>query len=325
MKFAPATRIHFVRSIVGASIAFAPLLHAGVVTDGTVGAAGAIGKVGGNFPIPSTLGTKAGGNLFHSFSQFDLSAGESATFSGTNDVGNILARVTGGSASSIDGTIRSTIPNANLFLINPSGVLFGPNAKLEVDGSFAATTADYVKLNGGGRFDAKTPSNDVLTVAPVSAFGFLAPKPAAISAAGSTLAGANGKKLSFVGGDLALNASKLTAPSGRIELWSANSAGEIAAADGAGTLGGFIHMLRTRADASGDPGGSIVIRSGQLLVDRSSIVSENDGALPGGGIDVSVSGAAVLQLNSRVVTAALGAGAAGDVSLRAGGLSLYGN
>src|SRR6266853_19552 len=142
VKFAPATRIHFVRSIVGASIAFAPLLHAGLVTDGTVGAAGAIGKVGGNFAIPQTLGTKVGGNLFHSFSQFDLSAGESATFSGPNDVSNILARVTGGSASSIDGTIRSTIPNANLFLINPSGVLFGPNAKLEVDGSFAATTAD---------------------------------------------------------------------------------------------------------------------------------------------------------------------------------------
>src|SRR5260221_9038653 len=212
VSFATFTRPHFICLLVGAFLAFAPLLHAGVVTDGTVGAAGAIGKVGGDFAIPQTLGTKVGGNLFHSFSQFDLSAGESATFSGTNDVGNILARVTGGSASSIDGTIRSTISNANLFLINPSGVLFGPNAKLEVDGSFAATTADYGKLNGGGRFDAKTPADDVLTGAPVSAFGFLSPKPAAISAARRPLAVKAGAKLAFLGGDPSVKGSNVLRP-----------------------------------------------------------------------------------------------------------------
>src|SRR4051794_7766792 len=80
--------------------------RAQIATDGRVGGpAAAIGKVGNNFALPDALGTKIGGNLFHSFSQFNLSAGEIATFSGPGDVSNILARVTGG-ASSIDGTVR---------------------------------------------------------------------------------------------------------------------------------------------------------------------------------------------------------------------------
>ena len=85
--------------------------------------------------------TQVGGNLFHSFSQLNLSRTESATFSGPPTVQNVLARVTGG-ASSIDGTLRSTIPGANLYLINPGGVMFGPNARVDVSGSFVVSTAE---------------------------------------------------------------------------------------------------------------------------------------------------------------------------------------
>src|SRR2546421_10877122 len=99
--------------------------RAGVVTDGSLGAAGALS--GPNFAVPASLGRLSGSNLFHSFSQFNLANGESATFSGPGNVQNILARVTGGSASSIDGLIHSTIAGANFFLINPRGVIFGPN------------------------------------------------------------------------------------------------------------------------------------------------------------------------------------------------------
>ncbi|MGB8168521.1 MAG: filamentous hemagglutinin N-terminal domain-containing protein, partial [Chthoniobacteraceae bacterium] len=151
------------------------LLMAEVVADATRGSVVTHG--GMDFGI--TGGTKVGGNLFHSFDRFNLANGESGTFAGPGDVTNILARVTG-ARSSIDGTLRSTIPGANLFFINPRGVLFGPNAKLEIDGSFTATTADYVKLSGGGRFDATTPANDVLIAAPVSTFGFLSSAPAGI-------------------------------------------------------------------------------------------------------------------------------------------------
>ena len=308
------------RAVLGLTLS--PLLQAGVVTDGTVGAAGAIGKVGSDFPIPETLGRKVGGNLFHSFSEFNLLSGESGTFTGPGDVTNILARVTGGSASSIDGTLRSTIPGANLFFINPKGVLFGPNARLEIDGSFTATSADYVKLTGGGRFDAGTPANDVLTAAPVSAFGFLTTTPAAITATGSVLAGATGKKLTFVGGDLALDRATLTAPAGRIELWSSKAPGEVAASDGVGALSGVINLLRTRVDAGGNPSGQVVIRGGRLALNRSLVQSENTGAGAGGGVDVQVAGAATAELSSRIFTSTQGAGSAGNVAIRAGSVAL---
>src|SRR5262249_5222986 len=97
-----------------------------VVLDGKFGTSGSLS--GPNYDINSSLGRIVGNNLFHSFSQFNLSAGDVATFSGPANIQNILTRVTGGSASSIDGTIRSTINGANFFLINPSGIIMGPNA-----------------------------------------------------------------------------------------------------------------------------------------------------------------------------------------------------
>src|SRR4051794_30435412 len=100
---------------------------AGVVRDGTVGPGGAITPVGGDYAILPGFGTQMGSNLFHSFSQFNLIMGESATFSGPNGIANIFARVTGG-PSSIDGAIVSNIPGAHLYLINPAGVLFGGHA-----------------------------------------------------------------------------------------------------------------------------------------------------------------------------------------------------
>jgi filamentous hemagglutinin family protein len=118
-----------------------------IVVDSKFGSPGPL--TGPNFSIPADLGRIHGNNLFHSFSQFNVNAGESATFTGPGNINNILARVTGGNASLIDGTLRSEIAGANLFLINPNGVVFGPNAVVDVSGSFAATTANY--LNRGRR------------------------------------------------------------------------------------------------------------------------------------------------------------------------------
>ena len=76
-----------------------------------------------------------------------------------------------------------------LYLLNPSGVMFGPNASLDVRGSFHVSTADYLRLADGGRFSAHLSDTSVLTVAPPAAFGFLSPIPATITVQGSTLAG----------------------------------------------------------------------------------------------------------------------------------------
>ena len=77
---------------------------------------------------PLISGKLVGSNLFHSFGEFNLTAAESATFSGPTSIANILSRVTGGNPSSINGLLRSTIPSANFFFLNPFGVMFGPNA-----------------------------------------------------------------------------------------------------------------------------------------------------------------------------------------------------
>ena len=158
-------------------------LHAEITPDGTLGTS--VTTINQESFI--RIGTQNGPNLFHSFSNFDINTGETATFLGLNTVENIISRVTGGTTSNIDGLIRSSIPGANLYLLNPAGVLFGPNAALDISGSFHVSSADYINLGNNGRFDASLPVNTVLSVAPPSAFGFLGNSPAAIQFSGSDL------------------------------------------------------------------------------------------------------------------------------------------
>src|SRR5439155_5175222 len=129
-----------------------------VALDGKLGPSGSLS--GPNYNITADLGRTVGNNLFHSFAQFTLDTGDVATFSGPANIQNVLSRVTGGSASSIDGTIRSSINGANFFLINPAGVVFGPNAAVDVSGSFAVSTANYLKLADGARFVAALDADD---------------------------------------------------------------------------------------------------------------------------------------------------------------------
>jgi len=123
--------------------------------------------VGPNYAIGANLGKQVGNNLFHSFGQFGLSSGESAAFSGPATINNVIGRVTGGNPSSINGRIQSNIAGANLYLINPSGILFGPNATVNVSGSFHASTADYLKMSDGARFQATNPNASTLSAAPL--------------------------------------------------------------------------------------------------------------------------------------------------------------
>jgi len=143
--------------------------------------------VGPNYTIGANLGKQVGSNLFHSFGQFSLAntpVSESATFTSTGSSGpisNVISRVTGGNQSSIDGAIVSAIPGANLYLINPSGIVFGPHATLNVSGSFNASTADYLKMSDGAKFQATNPGSSTLSAAAPAAFGFLTATPAQIS------------------------------------------------------------------------------------------------------------------------------------------------
>ena len=182
--------------------------------------------VGPNYSITANLGKQVGGNLFHSFGQFGLSTGESAAFSGPATVTNVIGRVTGGNSSAVDGRIQSNIAGANLYLINPSGIVFGPHATVNVSGSFHASTADYVKMSDGAKFQATNPDASTMSAAPPVAFGFLTPKPAAITVNGSSLGPVPGT-LGLVAGPVSINsAATLAAPGGTIHVTSAAGSGE---------------------------------------------------------------------------------------------------
>ncbi len=156
----------------------------GVRLDGTVGNAGQLRLSGPDYDIRADHGQQAGPNLFHSFRQFNIHSGESATFTGPNSVQNIISRVTDGNTSWIDGRLGSTIPGADLYLLNPAGVMFGANASLDLSGSFHVSTADYLRLGENEHFDAMPQQNGVLSVATPTAFGFLDNDVAPISVEG---------------------------------------------------------------------------------------------------------------------------------------------
>ena len=167
--------------------------------------------VGPNYAIGANLGKQVGSNLFQSFGLFGLATGESAAFSGPATISNVIGRVTGGNPSSIDGKIQSNIAGANLYLINPSGIVFGPNATVNVSGSFHASTADYLKMSDGAKFQAKNPDASTLSAAPPAAFGFLTAQPAAITVNGSTLGPVPGT-LGLVGGPVSITAASPIRP-----------------------------------------------------------------------------------------------------------------
>lgn len=156
-----------------------------------------------------------GANLFHSFEQFGLSSQEIANFLSQPDIRNILGRVVGGSPSAIDGLIQVTGGNANLFLMNPAGIVFGTNARLNVSGDFTATTADRIGFEGGWFNSVGNNHYQNLIGSPTS-FSFLNAQPGAIINAGN-LSLNPGANLSLMGGTV-VNTGTIEAPEGNITL-----------------------------------------------------------------------------------------------------------
>lgn len=103
-------------------------------------------------------GAIRGSNLFHSFQEFNIGAGQGVYFTNPTGITNILSRVTGSNPSNILGTLGVRGGNANLFLMNPNGIIFGPSSSLDVGGSFAATTANAIGFGEQGLFSASAPS-----------------------------------------------------------------------------------------------------------------------------------------------------------------------
>jgi filamentous hemagglutinin family protein len=172
-------------------------------------------------------GAPRGTNLFHSFQEFGIRSGREAYFTNPSGIQNILARVTGGNPSNILGTLGVS-GSANLFLINPNGILFGPNARLDVGGSFFASTADSLVFGNGFEFSASnTLAPPLLTVNTPIGLRFR-DNPGNITNQSVVLDNTNfavglqvkpGNSLALVGGDVIVEqGGRLTAAGGRIEL-----------------------------------------------------------------------------------------------------------
>jgi filamentous hemagglutinin family protein len=306
--------------------------HAQITTDGSLGPARTLS--GPSVTIGSGLGTIRGANLFHSFGQFNVNTGQSVTFTGPTSIANVLSRVTGGSPSTIDGPLRSTIPEANMFLLNPSGVLFGPNARLDIGGSFHVTTADYIRFPDGGVFQANLASPTVLSVAPPAAFGFLSANPAPVIVQGSLLEVLPGRSISLVGGDVGIGGGSLRAPGGRMSLIGVGGPGEATfnaatqtpdLALGNGVTGGQITLRGAGLlSESAVRGGRIVIRGGRLVAEQSVAQVSNSGLEDGDpvGIDIAVADDVILD-GSQFRTATVSARGA-DIAVKARSLTVTG-
>ncbi|MBD2516660.1 filamentous hemagglutinin N-terminal domain-containing protein [Nostoc sp. FACHB-973] len=261
-----------------------------------------------------TGGTQAGTNLFHSFSEFSIPTSTEAVFQNAADIQNIISRVTGQSISQIDGLIK-TQGTANLFLINPKGIIFGKNARLDIGGSFIASTASAVKFADGFDFSANDiPTTPLLTInVPIGLqFGG---NPGSIQVKGDgqgirattensdvidTTSGLRvqlNQTLALVGGDIFLEGATIKTAGGRIELGSVGennlvsftsiNKGFSLGYEAISTFKNIQLSQKTAVDASG-AGGDVQVWSNRLtLTDGSQIEASTLAEQPGGSINVT--------------------------------------
>ncbi|MBF0449696.1 MAG: filamentous hemagglutinin N-terminal domain-containing protein [Candidatus Magnetomorum sp.] len=292
-----------------------------------------------NYTIEETSGQRAGNNLFHSFQQFNLLKNESATFTGDNSIQNVINRITGG-ASSINGSIFSEIESANFYFINPAGIMFGPEARINIDGSFHVSTADYIRgTDTEKKFDMTSGEPIIFTDTP-AAFGFLdkesygsiqfdgfgeMDQEAWDNLGGGTtgLSVKSGKTISLIGGDVYFsqgsyyesnNAGSISTIGGRVNIASVVSEGEVflqESPDGiqglalgeitADTLGTIQMNEKTQISVdSQDQSGEIIIKGGQIFLENSSLSSKNYGEKQGGNIVIQ--GKNIILTNETTIT-----------------------
>ncbi|WP_055075361.1 S-layer family protein, partial [Pseudanabaena sp. 'Roaring Creek'] len=302
-----------------------------------------------NFTITNGNQPSNGANLFHSFSQFSVPTGGSATFNlvNTPNITTIFSRVTGGSVSKIDGLIQ-TINNNNpvsLFLINPNGIIFGQNASLNIGGSFIGTTANSVIFSDGVKFSANDlTSPPLLTVSAPIGLQLEANAGAISLQKMANLQVAQGNTLALVGSQIDMTGANLIASDGRVEMWAAQNA-QIAlnnqarwqpASDPNIVNWGNISLSQTSlVDASGTNGGAINIRGRGLTLQDGSNISSITSAGQGKGINVQTTefvdlmGASDIGQFGPGISTSVGilfgapaSGRAGDVTVETGSLRL---
>ncbi|MEB3216253.1 MAG: filamentous hemagglutinin N-terminal domain-containing protein, partial [Nostocales cyanobacterium 94392] len=315
--------------------------------------------------IPSQLiegGAERGQNLFHSLQELNVGEGRGAYFVVPNDnIQNVLTRVTGNNASEILGILgtisnRNFDPsNANLFLINPNGIVFGENASLDINGSFVGTTANAIEFGGQGFFSTINPQPPALLTVNPNALLFsqinqtasiqnnsVAPaqqSPSGFNAFGLRVP--DGKSLLLLGGNVSMNGGELNAYGGRVELGGLAETGTVALdINGNNFSLGFPDNV-TRADVSltnqakvyveGAGGGDIVVNARNVEIRGGSFLSAGIGQ--GLGTPETVAGDITLDATGEITVADSGSqirnwvrrdsrGNGGNITINAGSLNL---
>ncbi|MDZ8228165.1 S-layer family protein [Nostoc sp. ChiVER01] len=280
-----------------------------ITPDGTLGDRSS--KVTSNVNIKGSAadridgGTTRGANLFHSFREFNVGESQRVYFANPTGISNIFTRVTGSNISNILGTL-GVDGGANLFFINPNGILFGNNARLDIRGSFVATTASSLKFADGKEFSAKVPqSTPLLTLSvPIGLQFGTNTRQIQVNGPGAENWDINNeenftdksidstvglqvlpeKSLIFVGGKVSLDGGILQAPGGRVELGGLAEAGTVGLGLDSNNLQLSFPSGVARADilltnASGinvvaENGGSIAVNARNLdVLEKSSLVA----------------------------------------------------
>jgi filamentous hemagglutinin family protein len=287
-------------------------------------------------------GASRGSNLFHSFQEFNIKDGQGAYFTNPVGIENILSRVTGVNTSSILGKL-GVLGNANLFLINPNGIIFGKNASLDVKGSFVATTANAIEFENKEFFNASDPNvpSALLTVNP-SAFLFnqIANQPInSIQVNQTSLSVSNGKNLLLVGDDIKLNQGSLEAPGGRVELGGLVGEGSVGLnVDNNLRLNFPEGVARAEVSLTNDSdvyvrasdGGSIALTAHNLNMSGNSKllagIESGLGSINSQGGDIEINATGTISLTDLTLIANTirpgAVGKAGDIIITTGSLSL---
>ncbi|HIK41611.1 filamentous hemagglutinin N-terminal domain-containing protein [Thermoleptolyngbya sp. M55_K2018_002] len=274
-----------------------------ILEDGTLGAESSV--VTRDVLIQGILsdridgGARRGANLFHSFEQFNIDAGRGAYFANPAGVEAIFSRVTGGNPSNILGRL-GVLGSADLYFLNPNGILFGPAASLDLQGSFLATTASAFQFGDLGRFSATAPEvpSALLTINPSALFfnqvaaGAIVNRSVTPVVPGNPflvgLRVPNGQSLTLLGGDVQVEGGRLSAFGGRIDI-------------GAVAAGGTVQL---------NPNGSLVIPDGLARGD----VTFTNGAI----VDVLLGDKGDINVTARNISVL------GDSELQAGIASTFG-
>jgi filamentous hemagglutinin family protein len=288
---------------------------------------------GKNFTIRD--GNRAGGNLFHSFDRFSVPTNGSAFFDNAPDVVNIINRVTGVKESIINGLLRAN-GSANLFLINPAGILFGNNASLDIGGSFFGSTADSLLFENGEEFsatDPETPSTLIIN-API---GFsLRDNPQPITNRSTINNGGlyvnPGESINFIGGNINFEGGKISAPGSTVQLGGLSAAGKVEITE-SGSLNfpdGIQRADVNLTDAASvfvaaGGGGFINVNTRNLNLSGSSQlftgIGENTGSPNAQAGDININATGAINLSqSNLFNLVLGEGNAGDINIEADSL-----